>query len=89
MFVFVNEPYSDLLERCKYDTFPDSVNAEGADFYLGDASGNRIGDDSLVIVGDDGGKKTIPWSLSDYFQIRGVKYPSKVKFTCMCVEVAT
>ena len=80
VFVFKNESYADLVKRCAYYTFPDAASDEESEFYLADASGHRIGGDSLVVVGRNG-NETVPWSLPQYFNIRGTKYPSKVKFT--------
>ncbi len=81
VFVLENDLYADLVRRCAYHVFPDSVNSDGSEFYLSDASGHRIDGDSLMVMETDGSSQMVPWCLSRYFEIRGTKYPSKVKFT--------
>ena len=81
VFVFRDETYEDLVNKCKYFVFPEIVHNKDAEFFLCDASGNRIGNENLLMISADGTQESVPWSLSQYFRVRGVKYPSKVKFT--------
>ena len=62
--------------------YPEAAQLDSAQFWLGDASGNRIESGDLILMSDpDGSQQSVPWSLSRYFKVRGVKYPSKVKFS--------
>ncbi len=81
VFVLKKDIYPDLVRRCAYHVFPDSVNFDGSKFYLGDANGHRIDDDDLMVLRSDGSSQMVPWCLSQYLEIRGTRYPSKVKFT--------
>jgi len=42
VFVFEDEPYNDLIEKCKYYASPGSFHVSGAEFNVGDSGAMEI-----------------------------------------------
>ena len=63
VFVFKDETYQDLVDKCKMHVYPEAAHLDSAQFWLGDASGNRIKSGDLILMSDsDGSQKRVPWS---------------------------
>ena len=70
--------YQRMLEKCSSYS---SEEREKATFYVADSRGVPIWtNDHLVIDGEDGREKKVPWTLTKYIEYSHVKYPSKAKF---------
>ena len=74
----------DMLRKCREHVWPAAgVKDSNYQYSLVDGSGTSIGHSDFSIDLPDGGKETLPWTLSNYLRVSNVKYPSRMRLYCM------
>lgn len=73
--------YADLNEKCRECVWGDPSNEYK--YYMADGTGTAIGSNSFSIDLEDKTKTVLPWTLSNYLKVSGVKYPSRLRLYCV------
>ena len=80
--------YETVLEKLKRIVLgtEDKGGITGGTYFLADASGVSIQQNHFEIQGVTGKLEVLPWTLENYVQVSGVRYPSKTRLYCVIIE---
>ena len=80
--------YETVLEKLKRVAWgtEDKGGAIGGTYFLADASGVLIQQKNFEIQGATGKREVLPWTLENYVQVSGLRYPSKTRLYCIIIE---
>lgn len=76
-----NSRYEVVKKRCVELTWPD--DDEDSTFYVSDGSGISVEKEKFEIVAEDGSKRYVAWTLSNYLEVSHIKYPSRARLYCV------
>lgn len=68
--------YSDAVSKCAEVVWGNDVSSD-YHYCLADRSGSQI-PDTLSLTLTDGSSESLPWTLSNYLQVSGTQYPSRM-----------
>ena len=71
----------DALQKCR-ETVWGEEKSQHYDYFLADGSGSSIGSTAFTVSNSDGSKEILPWTVSNYLRISGLKYPSRMRLYC-------
>ena len=73
---------TDMLNKCAECVWEKSAAGDYT-YYLADGSGTAIGSSSFIVDQPDGSQQTLPWTLSNYLRVSGIRYPSRLRLYCV------
>ena len=53
------------------------------DFFLADGTGSSISCESFTLDLPDGTSEVLPWTMSNYLHVSGIRYPSRARLYCV------